>query len=110
MWVCVFLNFFQHNFTDQGLFNLTLYFAFYFTVNKYLLLFSQVYVVNYTMVQTYSTQILDQNINARYLCGSYRGGSFSQKIESANPRLAKLSGLTPGISYWRYCSVESAVS
>ncbi len=34
-----------------------------------------------------------------------RGGSFSQKIESANP--AKLSGLTPGISSR---SVESAVS
>jgi hypothetical protein len=36
-----------------------------------------------------------------------RGGSFSQKIETANTRSAKLSGQTPGVSY---CSVESAVS
>jgi hypothetical protein len=34
-----------------------------------------------------------------------RGGSFSQKIESANPTQLKISGLTPGISS---CSVELA--
>jgi hypothetical protein len=41
------------------------------------------------------------------ICTVSSGGSFSQKIESANSRSAKQSGLTTGIS--SFC-VESAVS